>query len=283
MIIKYPNIFPEDPALKLQFNNELLESLMDVELHIDVRMFSREPNKKYYCLDLETPNSFVFDQTRNDYINHYEKLYDRIITICPFTAKLRNESLGKELYSYGYFPSSSNWNRDHKKEFDLIYMGSGTDWFLDDRILKYSHVVINAHGRHYTTHPNLSFNEKMDMVSKSRITLVHNQINCSHIYPQEGTDNFYKIINNRLTQHKSRVVEAARAKSLILCKKDDFNIIEDLFIPNQDFVYYNDDNFDEVVSEILNNYSDYQFMIDNAFKKVSTQYDIKNFVEKFII
>ena len=121
------------------------------------------------------------------------------------------------------------------------------------------------------------------MVSKSRITLVHNQINCSHIYPQEGTDNFYKIINNRLTQHKSRVVEAARAKSLILCKKDDFNIIEDLFIPNQDFVYYNDDNFDEVVSEILNNYSDYQFMIDNAFKKVSTQYDIKNFVEKFII
>ena len=283
MIVKYPNIYPEDPALKIEFNNEILQSYNDVELHIDVRMFEREMNKKYYCLDLEIPNSFVFNQTRQDYLEHYEKLYDRIITICPFTTMLRNKYLGKKLYYYGYFPSSANWNRESEKEFDLIYMGSGTDWFLDDRILKYNHVVINSHGRRYTTHSNLTFNEKMDMISKSKITLVHNKINCSHIEKQVGTDYFYKIINNFLTQHKSRVVEAARAKSLILCKKDDFNIIEDIFVPNEDFIYYEDDNFEVIVDDILTNYPKYQFIIENAFKKVSTQYDIKNFIEKFIV
>lgn len=283
MVVKLPNIFSEDPALKIEFTESLLINNPNVEFHIDVRKFNREPGKKYYCLDLEIPNSFVFNETRNDYINHYEKIYDKIISICPYTVKKRNQELGRKLYVYGYFPSSSNWNRDNDKEFDLIYAGSGTDWFLDDRILKYKHVVINKHGRKYTTHFDLNFEEKMNMISKSKITLTHNLIDCSHIATQENTENFYEIVNNNLTQHKSRVIEAARAKSLILCKKDDFNIIEDLFTPNEDFIYYDDTNFTEIVEEILNNYDNYRHIINNAYNKVINNYDINNFIKQYIV
>jgi hypothetical protein len=282
MIVKYPNLFSEDPALKIEFSKELLDKYPDVELHIDARKFIREPGKKYYCLDFELPNGFVFPDTRSDYENHYENVYDKIITICPYTVNKRNKYLGNDLYEYGYFPSSDNWNRENKKEFDIIYVGSGTDWFLDDRILNYNHVVINQLNKKYTTHSNLNFNEKMDFISKSKITLVHNLINCSHIKNQLNTENFYTIKNNKLTQHKSRVIEAARAKSLILCKEDDFNIIEDILIPNEEFIYYNDTNFTEIVDKILNNYEQYQYVIDNAHKKVINNYDIKNFIKKFI-
>jgi hypothetical protein len=283
MIVKYPNLFPEDPALKIEFPKEITDNYQNVELHIDVRKFVREPGKKYYCLDFELPNGFVFSETRKDYLKYYEKLYDKIITICPFTVKKRNEELGMELYVYGYFPSSENWNRRNEKDNDIIYVGSGTDWFLDDRILNYKHIVINQHNRKYTTHSNLSFVEKMDLISKSKITLTHNLIDCSHITDQINSEKFYEIKNKKLTQHKSRVIEAARANSLILCKEDEFNIIEDILTPNEDFIYYNDDNFTEIINNVLNNYQDYQYIIDNAHNKVVNNYDIKNFVTQFII
>jgi len=283
MIVKYPNLFPEDPALKIEFPKEITDNYQNVELHIDVRKFVREPGKKYYCLDFELPNGFVFSETRKDYLKYYEKLYDKIITICPFTVKKRNEELGRELYVYGYFPSSKNWNRRNEKDNDIIYVGSGTDWFLDDRILNYKHIVINQHNRKYTTHSNLSFVEKMDLISRSKITLTHNLIDCSHITDQINSEKFYEIKNKKLTQHKSRVIEAARANSLILCKEDGFNIIEDILTPNEDFIYYNYYNFTKIFNNVLNNYQDYQYIIDNAHNKVVNNYDIKNFVTRFII
>jgi hypothetical protein len=282
MIVKYPNIFPEDPALKIEFPPHILDQHPNVELHIDVRKFEREPNKKYYCLDFELPNGFVFGDTRDDYIRYYEKSYDKIITICPFTVKKRNEFIGRELYEYTYYPSSSNWDYESKeKTNDLIYAGSGTDWFLNDDILNYKRIIINKENRKYSTHSNVSFDEKMKLISQSKISLTHNIIDCTHI-TDKSVDNFYNIKSDTLTQHKSRIIESARCKTLILCKKDEFNIIEDWFVPNEDFIYYDDNNFNKIVNEILNNYENYSKIIQSAYNKVKNLYSVNNFVRDFI-
>lgn len=282
MIVKYPNIFSEDPALKIQFSEEINNLYPNVELHIDVRNFTREEGKKYICLDFELPNGFVFEGTRNDYINHYEKLYDKIITICPYTVKKRNESLGKQLYEYSYYPSSDNWDHfSENKTNDIIYAGSGTDWFLTDDILKFNRIIINKENRKYSTHSNVSFDEKMKLISQSKIALTHNLISCNHIH-NKNVDGFYTIKGDTLTQHKSRIIEAARCKTLILCKEDNFNIIEDWFTPNEDFIYYNDDNFENIVNKILNNYDRYQHIIESAYNKVKNLYNVNNFIKEFI-
>ena len=288
MIIKYPKLFPDDPALKLEFETLDTSDTPNIEFHIDPRKdFVRENNKKYICLNLELPNSFALVDGRNDNILYYEKLYDKILTICPYTVKIRNKVLGKELYQYCYFPSPSSWNRENDKEFDIIYTGSGSEFIIPNGFEKYNYKVVNQHPCKYLTDMNVDFSSKLDLISKSKITIVHNILNLNKCDLNFDTHNYFEYRSEKLgfpiqTQHKSRVIEAARCKSLLLCKEDDFNLIEDLFVENEDFIYFNDENFNEKVDHILENYDDYQFMIENAFNKIETKYNIKNFYNDLI-
>lgn len=289
MKIIYPNLFQDDPALKLNFESLDTSDTPNIEFHIDPRKdFFREKNKKYYCLDFELPNGFIGDSGRNDSINFYEKNYDKIFTICPYTVKLRNNFLGKNLYQYVYFPSPNELNRENSKIYDVFYAGSGSDYILNDEILKYNYRAINQIPNKYITNIGVSFNEKMDMVSKSKITIVHNIINVEKFQFNFDTTHYFDIRKTKLpfkhiTQHKSRVIEAARCKSLILCKEDDFNIIEDFFTPNVHFIYFNNENLGEKLTDILNNYNDYTHIIENAFKKINECYGINNFYKEFIL
>ena len=288
MIVKYPNIFTEDPTLKLGFDKINSDDTSNVEFHIAPRMdFDRKEGIKYYCLDLELPNGFVNKPGREDSVNIYEKKYDKIFTICPYTVKIRNRVLDKELYHYCYFPSSDSWNTENEKEIDVIYTGSGAELVLNDDISKFNYRVLNKFPTKYLTHSNLSFLQKLEMISKSKITITHNIINLSNSNLNFDVKNFFEIGTSKLgfpiiTQHKSRVIEAARCKSLILCKEDDFNIIEDLFTPNEDFIYYNNNNLGETIKKVLENYIDYLPIIENAFNKVNKKYDIINFYNNFI-
>jgi len=288
MKILYPNLFPDDPALKLNF--EVLETsdTPNIEFHIDPRNFTREPNIKYYCLDFELPNGFIGDPGRNDAINLHEKSYDKIFTICPYTVKIRNKFLQKELYHYVFFPSPFEWNKSNEKIYDVFYAGSGSDYILNDEILKFKYKAINQIKNKYITDTNVSFDEKLNLISKSKITIVHNIINIEKFSLNFDTSQYFNIGQTKLpfkhlTQHKSRVIEASRCKSLILCKEDDFNIIEDFFTPNVHFIYFNNENLGEKLTEILNNYSNYTHIIENAFKKVNECYGINNFYKKYIL
>jgi hypothetical protein len=287
MKVVYPNIFPDDPTLKLNFESLDTSDSDNIILHIDPRNdFEREPNKKYYCLDLELPNGFLV--IKNDYINFYENKYDKIFTICPYTVKKRNKALGRELYQYVYFPSNSNWNRINEKDIDVIYVGSGAEWILNDSILKFNYRVINKFGGKYVTEDYVNFDEKHDLISRSKIAIVHNILNVDSWPNLTEYDDFFEVRSEvvgfkTITQQKSRIVEAARCRTLLLCKEDDFNIIEDFFTPNVDFIYFNNNNLGEKIEHILNNYDDYQYMIENAFLKVSNNYDIHNFYQNYIL
>lgn len=282
--------FDQDPALRLGFENIDTSDSENVILHIDGFFdkgycdFEKESNKKYFCLDFELPNNFGVESRKLATVNIYEKKYDKIFTICPYTAKIRNKILEKNVYEYVYYPSPKSWNRENNKEIDICYFGSNSDLILNDSILNYNHLVVNRNGGKYCNKHNVSFDEKMEIISKSKITIVHNIL----FFKGVADQNFFEVRNkllgtNIITQHKSRVIEAARCKSLMLCREDDFNIIEDFFTPNEDFLYYNNDNLSEILNNVLTNYEDFKFIVENAYEKVNNKYDIKNFYKDYIL
>jgi len=69
-------------------------------------------------------------------------------------------------------------------------------------------------------------------------------------------------------QFKSRCNEAAFSKTLNLVKRDPWNLIEYYYTPNVDFVYFEDiDSLKDKITSILNNWENYQPMIESAYMK----------------
>ena len=83
-------------------------------------------------------------------------------------------------------------------------------------------------------------------------------------------------------QLKSRIFEAAFCRSLILCKKDNFNVIETYFTPNEEFIYYEEGKLVQTVNKILVNYDTYLPVVEKAFKRAISQYTTSAFFEKYL-
>ena len=67
--------------------------------------------------------------------------------------------------------------------------------------------------------------------------------------------------------------------TLILCKRDYWNIIEDYYTPGEDFIYFDENSeLEELIKDILNNYSKYEQIIENAYNK-SLNYTSKKLYE----
>jgi len=291
MKVKLPIIFEEDPINFLNFESIDTSDTENIELHIDCRDFVKEEGKLYFSLDFELPNGFTVQHVRHEYLNIYENKYDKIFTICPYTVKKRNKFLGRELYEYCYYPSPTSWTTKNEKIYDLIYAGSFSNYFVPNEILNYNYIVINRNGGMYTNVSNISFKEKLELISKSKIAIVHNtlpQVNIDSFNDGLGYshEHFIEIGGSNggisITQHKSRIIEAARCRTLLLCRKDSFNIIEDFLEPDVDFIYFDDNNFKLIVDDILKNYESYQPMIESAYNKIDKLYNIKNFYENYI-
>jgi hypothetical protein len=291
MKVKLPIIFEQDPINFLNFESIDTSDTDNIELHIDCRDFIKEENKLYFSLDFELPNGFTVAHVRHEYLNIYENKYDKIFTICPHTVKKRNEFLGRNLYEYCYYPSPITWTTKNEKIYDLIYAGSFSNYFVPNEIINYNYIVINRLGGMYTNISDVSFQEKLDLISKSKIAIVHNslpQVNVNSFNDGLGYshEDFIKVGSSNggpsITQHKSRVIEAARCRTLLLCRKDSFNIIEDFLTPNVDFIYFDDDNFKDIVDDILANYENYYPMIESAYNKVENLYNIKNFYKDYV-
>jgi spore maturation protein CgeB len=84
-------------------------------------------------------------------------------------------------------------------------------------------------------------------------------------------------------QLKSRVFEAAFSRSLILCKRDPFNVIENFFEPEEEFVYFDEGELKEKLVDILLNYEKYLPIIENAYVKAVNQYTTEEFFNQYLV
>ena len=237
-----------------------------------------------------------------------QSYFDEVFTICPYTAHVLNTDPNKisdTLYTPICFPFRKKYFNKYKnmtisdKEKDVIYYGNLHHNLYYDLIrtiskFNYAFSTISHHNQTeemigLITHFNLSSQEKWDLISKSKISVGFNLLflNASHIGNLKMLSNIESFKNIDITytkailpQMKTRMVEAAACKTLMLMYKDNWNVIEEWFEPNKHFLYWETfEELENLIKDVSNNYEKYWHIVEAANQHVQ-QYSIENLINK---
>lgn len=300
--------FPQDPAHFLDFNfarNKLKDILLIPGLFEmnDLRAYASK--YRIVHLELEEPNRFcVVPQHWLD--STYESKIEKVFTLCPYTAKWLNTIQGFEKRVPVFFPFSRRYiPKIQKKRYEVIYTGHlAADSVLEyiKTLKEFNYAWVSNSDHELVTHKEAPYIEKLNLMAQSKVTLVHNLLypkvkhfsNIRSIPHYQDNLAFQDIPRQdwwwKLTGHnpiympqlKSRVFEAAFCRSLILCRKDSFKVIECYFEPDKDFVYYEHGHLKETLQSILEQFDQYLPMINRAFDKAVEQYTTHAFYDKYL-
>ncbi len=260
-------------------------------------------SKKVVRLEFEEPTKFFVA----DYPQKYDHEFFKVLTLCPYTAEWLNKKYGKKKNVPIFFPINERYiPPKRRKTIDIIYSGHILSKELRRELIQmrpFNYCLISNSKDSLVTHRGVSYAKKMNLYSRSKITLVQNIVYKTYLHriinvwrsgdfwnnkafkqfpvPWRPWELFTK--NMHVPQLKSRVFEAAVSRSLILCRRDEFNVIERYFTPGKEFVYYESGKLEQTIADILDNYSDYTDIIDRAYKRAVKEYTVKAFVKKFLM
>jgi len=224
-----------------------------------------------------------------------QNYFDKVYTICSYTPNVLNDEVKKFYpicfpYNKKYFEKYESITIEDKI-YDVIYYGQLHNQIyknLIDSICKFNYRLSAPSNLSYLKHGlnekitnmSLTSQDKWDLLSKCKISVGFNLIfiNDYHI---ENLKTFKHINNFKniesvytkkiMPQMKTRMVEAALTKTLMLIYKDDWNVIENWFEPNIDFLYWESfDELENIIREVTNNFESYWHIIENANKKVQS-------------
>lgn len=231
-----------------------------------------------------------------------EQFFDEVYSICPYTSDWLNTlNLDREYKSIFYPFHKRLIPRKFDKQYDVIYHGGihGQEHIdclramlsYNYRFCSMTHHINNTTAQclKYATDTNLNFQDKINLVAKTKISVCYNivHINTEHIPHIRSYDNW---INNQafiqlekqniMPQFKTRMHEAAISKTLNLVYKDSWNIVEKYYEPEKEFVYFTDvSDLHKKIGEITNDWDNYQEIVDNAYNK-AMNYTCDNFIEQ---
>ena len=237
-----------------------------------------------------------------------QSYFNEVFTICPYTANVLNTTPNKitdTVYTPICFPFKEKYFNKYKsvtisdKEKDVIYYGNLHHSLYYDLIksiskFNYAFSTISHHNQteemtKLITHYNISSEEKWDLLSKCKMSVAFNLIflradqisnlkSTSNIEAFKGIDKVYETA--MMPQFKTRMVEAAACKTLMLMYKDNWNVIEEWFEPNKHFLYW--ETFEELetlIKDVSDNYEKYWHIVEAANEHVQ-QYSIENLMKK---
>ena len=127
------------------------------------------------------------------------------------------------------------------------------------------------------------------LIRKTKINIIVNLLflNSQHIQNIKKINNWEKnkafdhIDSGIIPQQKTRAVESAVNKCLMLVRRDPWNVIENWFEPDVDFVYYDDEkSLPRKINEILSDWDSYKQIIHNAFNKAINNYTTEKFISR---
>jgi len=279
-----------------------------IQCGIDKKLLGQHKNyKRKILLDLWSPCQFLVEPNHFSILEGFDEVY----SICPYTTEWTNEQLGKQLMKYSFYPvnpdtispqasvsgikkllnkfnigstSPLSESAGLEKTHDVCYVGglySPEHHSMMDIISKYKYVFVTQNREKRATHRKLTNIEKINQVAKCKIGICFNKLyqterHIASIKTYAGWQNnkaFDHLFDHIsiAPQIKTRLHELALCKTLILCHRDPWNLVEDYYEPGKEFIYFDKiEDLDTLIPEILTNYDGYQSVIDNAFKKVNS-------------
>ena len=253
-------------------------------------------DKLKYFLSLEEPNFCMQKDSWHEHLTigkNGKKPPNKILTLCPYTTESLKSINDNRLLTF--FPFNEDYIIENEKEYDIIYSGSQPPIDFWDQIfieikkrkLKYSYCYYSP--SQHTTHHSISYKEKIDLYSKTKISICHGLFNAwggqKHLEFINSDSNkaFDKIREgiNIGPQVKSRTFESAFSKTLILMYKDYWNITEKFFEPNVDFIYFSSlEELFYLINDFKKDENKYKTIIESAYQKAINNYTTKHFVDK---
>jgi len=249
--------------------------------------------EKRAYLNLEAPCSFSSTTSSVEEQMYFTHVY----SICPYTCDWLNPKGITEFIPIP-FPFSADFmvDTDVDKVYDAMYMGvlmNGDHKEIIDvlRGFKYVHTSLTNNVKRYRpTHINIRSEKKLGLLAQSRVSVAINMapINRFHINyiisynDWRGNEAFTHLHDRYIPQFKPRVIESMICKTLVLVKRDWWNVIERWFTPGEHFIYWDDFNdLADKIADVRDHYSEYEHIVDNAHEKVM-EYEINKIYENVI-
>jgi hypothetical protein len=256
--------------------------------------------KKLVIMELEEPNKYFVGDNPED----YEADFYRIFSICPYTTEWINKKNHYKKRVFTFYPfNEKHIPKKQPKTIDVIYAGHIVSHHLEQDLkamTPFKYRLISRSKSPMVTDSDADNKTKMNLIAQSKISLVHNLLypkpyhfpNIWRVPGYQDNEAFkmvphwtqpWKFFNPIFVpQLKARVFEAAVSRSLILCRRDEFNVIEHFFEPGKEFLYYEPENLEATIRKILRNYKKYEPIVERAYKRATKEYTTKAFAEKYL-
>ena len=273
----------------------------------------RQYEKKVY-LNTEQPCSFQSGNEKQISLSlDSDKNFSKVFTLCPYTANWANLIEQDSRFKYIFTPFNKDFivNERQNKQFDALYWG-GMHGFDHKDIIdsikehKYNFLTVGAQtwglwwGRErvlppiqqyasYVTGVNINRTIMWELLRRTRVNVMANLLytnekinnNIKSLDQWEKNEAFSNLEQFIMPQIKSRPIETAVNRCLMVVKKDPWNIQEDFFEPDKEFIYYNDKKeLQSILEDVKINWKNYEQIVENAFNKAITHYTTENFINK---
>jgi len=267
-----------------------------------IKPIEDDKNKIKVLFVIDQPNGFYSLDKYYDFFNTY---FNLILTIDKYTSQYYNNKYSTNKFVYTFFPIELDDllldNTYSSKELPLFYTGHLSMSIPFPLLTTISNTLKRYIEPNSLYHLNslysqgsiVSYYNKMGILRNTKIAIVH----CCHPDFTKTSDFNRSFLNDKVNSYlvwhndeedenhyfpqiKSRIFEASIMRCIMLVYKDKYNIIEDYFEENKDFLYFeNETQLNDLVETILRNYDSYKYLAENAFNKTFNNYTTKHLVD----
>lgn len=239
---------------------------------------------------VEFPNCLVGGDANNIDCFKYDSKIKKIITNCPFSVDYFNQYYNYDKMIFGFSPFNPKYTPSQtRKIYDVYHTGHRCNSIIHKAFSvmeKFNHCFVCAD---YGNNKGVGYQTKLTLNAQSKISVVHGLLKWPDQF-KRGASQFkghraFDLVQDYgiVPQMKTRTIEAAASKSIILCLRDSWNMIESYFEEGKDFIYWDDEyDLEEKIYYILNHYEDYSSMIEHAYNTVMAQFTPDQFFYRYL-
>jgi hypothetical protein len=252
----------------------------------------------------EEPNGFVNGQLPHERGNWELDYWTKILHTCPYTAAWENAVYDTDKFELTNTIHNEKLMFESEKIYDVCYIGStGFDkgysihYQITDIIKKFpKYRFVSRDPLPHVTNKSVSHIDKLKINSQCKISVCTSLLHTTHPYliaqqssnikkmPHWELNEAFKMIDyGFMPQIKGRVTEAGATKSLVLLLKDEWNVVEYFYKPNEHFIYFDSlDKLEDTIKDCLNNWSYCEKIIDNMYNYVKDNYVTEKFYKRHL-